>query len=162
MRWTEAQLATHLAQRQPAIEERFSAVRKRRGVVRPAHPIEASENQIHEAVVGHLRMRCRRGVHWHHPATGELRDAATAAKLQRMGVRAGLPDLLLLIEGRLHGLELKRELGGRVSPAQRAMHDELRAAGAIVETAKGLNEALGVLTTWGALLPDNQGKAERP
>ena len=40
------------------------------------------------------------------------------------------------------------------------MHDELRAAGAIVETAKGLNEALGVLTTSGALLPDNQGKAE--
>ena len=74
---------------------------------------KASETQIHEAVVGHLRRRCRRGVHWHHPATGELRDAAPAAKLQRMGVRAGLPDLLLLIEGRLHGLELKRERGGR-------------------------------------------------
>ena len=129
MRWTEAQLATHLARHDPAAQ-RFPAVRKLRAAGRRAHGIEASENQIHEAVVGHLRMRCRRGVHWHHPATGELRDAATAAKLQRMGVRAGLPDLLLLIEGRLHGLELKRERAERVSPAQRAMHDEQRSAGA--------------------------------
>ena len=159
MRWTEAQLAKHLARHEPAAQ-RFSSARKLRVAGHRAQRIESNEGQIHQAVVGHLRMRCRRGVHWHHPATGELRDAATAAKLQRMGVRAGLPDLLLLIEGRLHGLELKRERGGRVSPAQQAMHDELRAAGAIVETAKGLNEALGVLTTWGALLPDNQGKAE--
>ena len=161
MRWTEAQLATHLARHEPAAQ-RLPVARKPRAVGCRAHRIEASENQIHEAVVGHLRMRCRRDVHWHHPATGELRDPATATKLKRMGVRAGLPDLLLLIAGRLHGLELKRERGGRVSPAQRAMHDELRAAGAIVETAKGLNEALGVLSTWSALLPDNHGKAERP
>ena len=157
MRWSEAQLSEHLARRSstPA-PARPRAQRQREPHLR----IEASENQIHEAVVDHIRARARRGVHWHHPATGELRDPITAAKLKRMGVRAGLPDLLLVIEGRLHGLELKRERGGRVSPAHQAMHDELRAAGAIVETAKGLNEALGVLTTWGALLPDNQGKPE--
>ncbi len=155
MRWSEAQLAEHLARRQTPAASAPAAARRQRRTPRPR--LEASESQIHMAVVSHLRARCRRGIHWHHPATGELRDPATAAKLQRMGVRAGLPDVLLLIDGRLHGLELKRERGGHVSQAQRAMHDELRGAGAVIATARGIDEALGVLETWGALLPANQG-----
>ena len=35
------------------------------------------------------------------------------------------------------------------------MHAELIAAGVIVETAHGLDEALTVLTSWGALQPAN-------
>jgi hypothetical protein len=31
-----------------------------------------------------------------HPANGEKRDKATAAKLQRLGVRRGVPDVLLV------------------------------------------------------------------
>ena len=68
-----------------------------------------------------------------------------------MGVRAGLPDILLSINGRLHGLELKRERGGRVSPEQIAMHAELTAAGAIVATAQGLDKAILIPTAWGVL-----------
>ena len=57
----------------------------------------------------------------------------------------------MLIGGRLHGLELKRECGARLSPAQRAMHHELIAAGAVVETARGTDEALAILKCWGAI-----------
>lgn len=156
MRWSEAQLAEHLARRStPAPTVSVRARRQRKPRIR----IEASENQIHEAVVDLIRARARRGVHWHHPATGELRDPITAAKLKRMGVRAGLPDLMLLIEGRLHGLELKRDHGGRVSEVQRAMHNELREAGAVIAAARGVDEAIGFLEAWGALLPINQRKA---
>jgi hypothetical protein len=101
-------------------------------------------------------MRCRPDIHWHHPATGELRDPGTALKLQRMGVKPGLPDFLLLIDGRLHGLELKRDRGGRVSSDQKAIHHELVAAGAIVAVAKGLDEALTILDAWGAFEPASE------
>jgi hypothetical protein len=130
--------------------QRARAYRPRRP--KPVRP-EPREAQIHEAVAGHLRARARPGIHWHHPATGELRDSGTARKLQRMGVRPGLPDFLLLIDARLYGLELKRDRGGRVSADQAAMHAELIDAGAVVAVARGLDQALAILTDWGALGP---------
>lgn len=155
MRWSEADLAKHLARR-TAAPPAASSTRKRRGSSRHAVPIEASETAIHEAIVAHLRTRGRRGVPWFHVPNGELREPAIAAKLQRMGTKPGVPDLLLLIDGRLHGLELKRERGGVLSADQRAMHEALRSAGAVIDTARGLDEAVRLLEQWGALLPTSR------
>ena len=66
-----------------------------------------------------------------------------------MGAKPGVPDLLFLIGGKLYGLELKRDRGGRLSPDQIAMHSDITAAGAVVEVAHGLDEALSVLDAWG-------------
>jgi hypothetical protein len=156
MRWTEAELSKHLARR-AAQSAPVAATARHRPRKPRAVRLEATEATIHEAVVGHLRIRGQRGVPWFHVPNGEMRDPVTAAKLKRMGVRPGVPDLLLLIGGRLHGLELKRERGGAVSPEQVAMHDELTAAGAIVATARGIDEALGLLEQWGALQPATRG-----
>ena len=82
-----------------------------------------------------------------------MRDAGTAAKLARMGLKAGVPDLAFVIEGRAHFLELKRARGGRLSPEQIRMHTELRGAGAIVETVAGLDQAIDVLARWGVFKP---------
>lgn len=113
----------------------------------------AGEDQVQFAVVQHLRWLGRPDISWwHHPAGG-WRALATGARLKALGARAGLPDILVLIDGRLHGLELKRERGGRLSAAQIAMHAELRAAGAVISTARGLDEALTILQAWGALKP---------
>lgn len=155
MRWTEAELSKHLERRAAQTAPVAAKARRQRHTPRPR--LEASEATIHEAVVGHLRIRGQLGVPWFHVPNGEMRDPVTAAKLKRMGVRPGVPDLLLLIGGRLHGLELKRERGGAVSPEQVAMHDELTAAGAIVATARGIDEALGLLEQWGALQPATRG-----
>ena len=160
-RWTEHALAKHQARRAVAplaplaapANQAAPACRKRKSRAPAWQP---SENDIHTALVDHLRMFARPGLHWHHPATGELRDPGTARKLARMGVRAGLPDFLLLVEGRLHGLELKRARGGRLSPKQIAMHAELIAAGAIIATAHGLDDALAKLTAWGVFKPDRK------
>lgn len=154
MRWSEAQLAEHLARRQPR-PSGFQPVRKPRSRA-PRLP-QATETEIHEAVAEHMRLRGRRGVPWWHTPNGEHRDPAIGAKLKRMGTRAGVPDVLLVIDGRLHGLELKRERGGVISAEQRAMHAELQEAGAIIETARGLDEALEVLEQWGALMPASKG-----
>ena len=149
MRWSAAQLARHEAKRFPP------GPRTR---ARPAAPI-ATEDAVQLTVVEHLRWLARPDIAWwHHPAGG-WRAPATGARLKALGARAGLPDILLLIEGRLYGLELKRERGGRLSPEQIAMHAELRAAGAVVETAAGVDQALVILATWGALKPASKRNA---
>ena len=57
-----------------------------------------------------------------HIPNGGMRNPVVAAKLKSEGVKAGYPDLLLDVpRGGYHGLriELKREKGGTVSPAQK-------------------------------------------
>lgn len=110
----------------------------------------ASELQIHMAVANHLRWRAAPGVWWAHYPAGEIRDERTAAKLKAMGTKPGVPDFLLLIAGKLHGLELKRE-GGRLTPSQKRSHMEIEAAGGYCAAAYGVEEAVAILRAWGAL-----------
>ena len=63
---------------------------------------------------------------------------------------------VVLIDGRLFRLELKRSKNDRLSPDQHAMHAELSEAGAVIKTAHGIDHALAVLETWGAFQQDNQ------
>jgi VRR-NUC domain len=109
-----------------------------------------SETDIHMAIADLLRRAASPGVSWFHPANGELRNIRTAARLKKMGVRPGIPDLMITINGRMHGLELKTTKG-RTSPAQIAMHDEMRASGVVIEIAHGIQAAVDVLRRWGAI-----------
>ena len=141
MRWTEDQLSRHQARRQPSTA---TAPRKRQ----PAKPrFEASEDAIHRAVVEHLQLRSAPGVVWWHTPNGELRDLATAGKLKALGTRPGVPDLSFVIAGVPHFLEFKTRKG-RLSPEQRQMHASLLIAGAIVETAHGIDQAITILENW--------------
>lgn len=75
---------------------------------------------------------------------GGLRDRRVAAMLLTEGVKPGVPDLHLPVaRGIYHGLwiELKRRAGGRVSRAQQAWHDRLRAEGHRVVVAEGWEAA---------------------
>ena len=105
------------------------------------------EDQIQAAVVLHLTVRALPGVVWFHVPNGGSRTAAEAGRFKALGVKAGVPDLLAVRDGRLFGLELKAD-GGRVSEAQAVMLAELEAAGAIVGVANGLDEALATLERW--------------
>lgn len=163
MRWTEAQLSEFNARRSRSSND--AGVTHARRSLRPTQPelplgdkakrkrdLGPKEHAIHVAVAQHLRQRAPGLVWWHTPS-GELRDKRTAAKLKAMGTTPGIPDLCLIINGRLHLLELKRERGGSLSADQKVMHQRLRAAGAIVETARGLDAALAILSAWGAFGP---------
>lgn len=109
-----------------------------------------TEETVHRAIVAHLARRAANGVVWWHVPNGEARHAAIGGKLRGLGTRRGMPDLMFLRAGTLYALELKRE-GGKVSDAQRSMLAELEAAGAVVEVAYGLDEALGALQRWGMI-----------
>lgn len=110
-------------------------------------PGQAPERSVHRAVVDLLQRSARPGVAWNHIPSGEKREHQTGAILAGMGHKAGWPDILLIKDGRCYGLELKRK-GGRLSPAQNAAHEELRAAGATIAVAFGIDEAIQVLKGW--------------
>jgi hypothetical protein len=108
------------------------------------------EDIIQRTVFEHLRVRSAPGIFAFHPANGGWRSHIEAAILKGLGVRAGVPDVIAVKDGRVYALELKPPRG-RLSAAQNAAHAALHAAGATVATAFGLDDALVQLEAWGLL-----------
>lgn len=136
---------TIAAMRVPRPQERLRA-----GSKRLTRALGVTENSIHKALVERLELGVMPGVFWFHVPNGEYRAKATAARLRSMGVKAGVPDFVFIINGRAHFLELKRD-GGRLSPTQLETIERLVACKCPVSTAVGLNDALSVLETWRVL-----------
>jgi hypothetical protein len=78
------------------------------GAVMSAPRLQASEQQIHCAIVQHLRQGGAPGLIFIHVPNGGKRRSIEAATFKCLGVRSGASDLLLW-----HALELKVE-GGAV------------------------------------------------
>ena len=108
------------------------------------------EQQIHRAVVQHLRARAVPGVVWWHSPNGGWRAATEAKIFKSLGVKPGLADLVFLHDGQFFALELKAP-GGRLTESQAAFLDDVEAAGGIVACAEGLDAALRKLERWGLL-----------
>jgi hypothetical protein len=98
-------------------------------------------------VFNHLRVRGAPGVFAFHPANGGWRSRIEAAILKGLGVRAGVPDVIAVKDGRTYALEIKRP-GGRLTAAQNAAHTALRVAGATVTTCYSLDAAIKQLEDW--------------
>lgn len=107
----------------------------------------ATEDQIHRAIVCFLKTMALSGVIWWHTPNGGMRNKTEAARFHGLGVKAGVPDILLLSDGQLFALELKR-IGGRLSPSQRQMLDALANAGARIHVAYGVDQAFEILREW--------------
>jgi hypothetical protein len=75
------------------------------------------EQIIQRAVFDHLRTRAARGVFAFHVPNGGYRKPIEAAILKGLGVKAGVPDVIALHQGRVYGLELKAA-GGSATPKQ--------------------------------------------
>lgn len=109
-----------------------------------------------------LRLLVRPGVHSFHIPNGENRSARTGARLKRMGVRAGEPDFVILVNGRAHGLELKPNKYRYQSPEQKAVQGEWEAAGGVYRMAKGYDEAVAFLLEIDAIKPIQGNKRFEP
>jgi VRR-NUC domain len=110
---------------------------------RRRHP----EDDIQRAVFEHLAVRGASDVFAFHPANGGWRSRIEAAILKGLGVRPGVPDVIAIKAGRAYAIELKAP-GGRVTEAQRSAQAALRAAGAAVAVAHGLDAAIDQLERW--------------
>jgi hypothetical protein len=62
----------------------------------------------------------------------------------------GVGDLSLIHQGRYYELELKT-VAGRLSPAQRERQFAVQQAGGTFEVAFGIDDALDVMKSWGAI-----------
>jgi hypothetical protein len=111
------------------------------------HRRQRIEQQIHRAVVEHLKVRGVDGLVYLHPANGRARTAVEGAILKGMGVVPGAPDLLLWCNGRSYAMELKSE-PGRVTESQLEMLNRLSQAGCYTAICHGLDRALAVLEAW--------------
>lgn len=83
-----------------------------------------------------------------HIGNGEWRHPATAAKLKRMGVKAGVSDLFLPVaRGGWHGLwvEMKRKKGGTLSLAQKDWIEDMTEQHYMAVRADGAEEACDVI-----------------
>lgn len=116
------------------------------------------EQQIHRAVVDHLRQRAMPGLVWFHVANGMFAGGKRTRKgksiqggiMKGLGARAGVSDLILLRNGHAYALELKAE-GGRPTVAQMEFMSDWIAAGGNGCIAEGLDRAIKVLEVWGLL-----------
>lgn len=126
-----------------------------------------SETTIQQHVVKLLEAYGRSDVCWWSVPNGGLRNRLVAIQLKREGARRGAHDLMLLISGHLHTLELKTETG-RVSVDQAAFAERIQRAGGTPHVARGLDDAIAVLTGIGAFragftisAPDGSGVRTR-
>lgn len=110
------------------------------------------EITIHISIANHLRDWAYSHVTWWHTPNGEKRDPQTAAKLQRMGVKAGVHDFLIVDEkrGQLYSLEVKRQ-GETMTAEQVAFIDTIRAIGGRSACVDSFAGAVQQLEAWALL-----------
>lgn len=87
----------------------------------------------------------------YHIPNGGSRNQIEAAKLKRLGVRAGVPDLCLPVaRGKYHGLyiEMKRQEGGRLSEHQKQWIERLRRQGYAAIRCDGHQQAVNALLNY--------------
>ena len=107
----------------------------------------AREQDIQRAVFQHIAQRGVPNLFAFHPANGGFRRPMEARILKGQGVRAGVPDVILIHAGRTYGLEIKAE-GGRPTQAQLAALEAMKAAGATVAITEGLDRTIEQLEQW--------------
>ena len=125
--------------------------RRQRGVRAPP----ALEFATQCAVADVLRRWAKPTWVWSHIGHGERRDAVTGARLKRMGLLPGLPDLMLLPpkdnpNPRCHWLELKRR-GAQMSEHQAGFALWCSLNGYPHAVVHSVGEAVEILRKWGAV-----------
>lgn len=88
--------------------------------------------------------------HWRTPNETYTKSWAQKNKNKALGVSAGIPDLFVVLEGvGLVGIEMKRQRGGVVSPAQKEWITILNKLPNVeVHVTKGCDEAIAVIESY--------------
>lgn len=107
------------------------------------------EREIQIALAAHLARRGVPGLVWWHTPNAP-RNAITGSLLKRMGMRAGVSDLILFHNRELFALELKADRG-RPTEAQLEFQSDIHNAGGYCAIATGIDSGLACLKAWGLL-----------
>lgn len=135
----------------PQWKDLIDAAKGRKPRVRRAADMRPKEASLHIAVADVLRERCLPYWTWFHVPNGEYRGARLGAKLKEMGVKPGIPDLILIAPDNTNRfLELKRE-GEKLNEAQREFQTMCIARGYPHAVAYSVDEAIAILEEWACL-----------
>lgn len=88
---------------------------------------------------------------------GGNRSLIEAVNLKRQGVKAGVPDIIIIYGGKAHGLELKAK-AGKVSDSQKVTFPLMRGAGMRIEVARDFHEAITLIGEMGIPLRTNDNR----
>ena len=87
-------------------------------------------------------------VWWHTPNQRGTRSKVENMILKGLGTKAGIPDVMILYQGKLHCIELKAK-GQYMSKAQEEMRKRLMKAGAHYPVSmRTLDEVINILDFW--------------
>ena len=106
------------------------------------------EAPIHKAILAWLRVTLPKHAFVFHTPNGGARNAIAGAKLKALGTVAGIPDLCLIVLGKVYFLEVKSQ-SGKPSDEQIAVFVALEHAGAYVAVVRSVDEARDVVRRWG-------------
>lgn len=110
------------------------------------------EERLQKAIVQHLMLRGVKWLVWYHVPNGVSSSARTGARMKQMGLRSGVADLYFFLpSGQSCWLELKAK-GKYPTAEQKAFRDAVRASGGHWEFTRGLDDALHILSQWGAIV----------
>jgi hypothetical protein len=105
---------------------------------------------MQRALVQIVRLSECPNVIWHSIPNEGARSARFGAELKAMGLKPGVADMIFVIDGKAHYLELKSSTG-RLTDTQRLFAADCRAAQIPHGVAYSLDEAVDLLTAWGAI-----------
>jgi len=111
----------------------------------PRLSIKVSEDDIHKSIVEYLRLR---GIVFFHIPNESRAPVQYRAKLKALGVRAGVPDLCVLLKYGVGFIEIKSPTG-RLSPTQKDFRQDCEKRGIPWGLARSIEDAESLLTQWG-------------
>lgn len=106
------------------------------------------EQALHQSVARYLDGYLPKSATWFHPANGGYRRPIEAKILKSLGVKAGIPDIAIVWEGRAYFIELKAGTG-KLTDHQVNMMRELTDAGAGWRVCMSLDAVIETLKGWG-------------
>jgi len=110
-----------------------------------------SESDIQIQIVEVLRSVLKGDVLWSFFPAGEAGGGrggmVRGARLKRMGLHPGWPDLQFIHKGRYYGMEVKTKTG-RLSSSQRRMHSSMEEQGISVAVVRSINDVLERANEW--------------
>jgi hypothetical protein len=107
-----------------------------------------SEQQIQRAIAAYLDVALPKDTFWTaiNPVPGKTRFAASMSKA--MGMKPGVPDILIVDPEDHIWLEVKKE-GGYLSKVQKAVHERIKDAGGLLYTVRSIDDVSEILDELG-------------
>lgn len=107
-----------------------------------------TEQAIQRAIASYLDVALPDDVFYTavNPIPGKTKAAAGISK--SMGMKAGVPDLILCFNGKFIGIEVKKE-GGYLSKSQKVVHAHIEHAGGRIFTVRSIDDVQELLNALG-------------